>query len=252
MNLSISTRAFIVLVVLLGLGVVAKAAVGATPIQFGQVAVFVLVACLAARLKVKLPGLTGSMSVNLPFVLLAAAQMGLLETLIIGCISNLVQCVPAAKTKKKFNVVQAAFNVCTMALAIGATRFVYEWPAIATRITSHPVQLAVATAAFFLVNTVPIVIVLKLTESRNAFRTWLDMFQLSYPYYLGSAGVAGVALTLSVRAEWQLAIAILPLMAAVFYSYRCYFSTLTQALAETLRKPMQSQGMAAGSAKAGA
>lgn len=253
MKLSISAWAFITLTVVLGLSVLAYAAMNASAVQVGRLAVLVLIACLAARLKVKLPGLTGSMSVNLPFILLAVAQMGLLETLIIACLSNLTQNLPAGKPRKKFNLVQTAFNVCTMALAVAATRLIYGWPQLAARVTSLPVQLAIAAAAFFLVNTVAIAIIFKLTESRSFFRGWLDMFQLSYPYYLASAGVAAVALTLPVRAEWQLAIAILPLMAGVFYSYRRYFSSLTQAVADSLRRPMQSQGHAAAdSAKAGA
>ncbi|HLW51813.1 MAG TPA: hypothetical protein VKW06_03130 [Candidatus Angelobacter sp.] len=252
MKLSISARAFVTLVIVLGLCVLAYAAVNANVVQIGHVAVFVVIACVAARLKVKLPSVTGSMSVNLPFILLAVAEMSLAEALIVGCISNLTQCLPARG--KKFNAVQAAFNVCTMALAIGATRLFYSSPGIALRLTSHPLHLAMAAAMFFLVNTIAVAVVLTLTESNSLGRTWLEMCQLSFPYYLASAGVAGVALTLASRSDWQLAVAILPLMLAVFYSYRRYFSGLSQAVAEALRRPVQSQpAMAAGaSAKAGA
>jgi hypothetical protein len=251
MNLPASARMFVILVVLLGLGILAKAAAGASTIQTSRVAVFVLIACVAARLKVKLPGVTGSMSVNLPFILIAVAEMRLAEALIVGCLSNLTQCLPAAK--QKFNFVQAAFNVCTMALAIGATRLLYDWPLLATRIASHPVHLALAASAFLLANTIPVAIVITLVESRNLSRTWLNMFQLSFPYYLASAGVAGLALSLPERVDWQLAIAMLPLMLALFYSYRRYFSALSQTVADTLRRPVQSQGaMTAESAKAGA
>jgi hypothetical protein len=248
MNLSTSARAFITLVIVLGLCVLANAAVSSNAMQFGRVAVFLVIACLAARLKVKLPGLTGSMSVNLPFILMAVAQMGLLEALVIGCTSNLVQCLP--KASKKFNSVQAAFNVCTMALAIGATRLVYASPQIASGLASHPAHLLLAGAAFFIVNTIPVAIVLSLTESRNLFRTWLEMAQLSFPYYLASAALAGLTLTLPGRTDWQLAVAILPLMVAVFYSYRRYFSALPQALADALRKPVQSETILAAKARA--
>src|ERR1039458_10098054 len=46
------------------------------------------VAVAAARMKVKLPGLSGTMSVNLPFVLLAVAKLNLAEALLVGCASN--------------------------------------------------------------------------------------------------------------------------------------------------------------------
>lgn len=251
MNLSYSARAFIALVIALGVCVVGIAIQDGAKIHVPRLSLFLVIACAAARLKIKLPGLSGSMSVNLPFILLAVAEMGLLEALIVGCLSNLTQCLPGAK--KKFNVAQAAFNVCTMALAVGATRLIYDSPAIAARVAAHPLQLALAALAFFLVNTIPVAIVIRLTEPRNVVRTWLDMAQLSFPYYLASAGVAGLALTLQGRVDWQLAIAISPLMVAVFYSYRRYFSALTQIVSETLRRPTQSQSvMAAQNAKAGA
>jgi hypothetical protein len=250
-KLSNSARAFVTLVIVLGLCVLADAAINASAIQFGRVAAFVLIACLAARLRVKLSGMTGTMSVNLPFILIAIAEMRLAEALIIGCLSNLTQCLPSAG--KKFNVVQATFNFCTMALAIWATNLLYASPQIAARMASHSLHLAIAAAAFFLVNTLPVAMVLRLTETRNFFHTWIEMFQLSFPYYLASAGVAGVAVTVPARFDWQLAVAILPLMLAVFYSYRRYFSAMPQAVADALRRPVQSQAaVATESAKAGA
>jgi hypothetical protein len=65
------------------------------------------------------------------------------------------------------------------------------------------------------------------------------MFQLSYPYYLGSAGVAGVTLTISTQLGWQLPVLVLPLMLGVFYSYRRYFSLAATAQVEN-RRPVQS------------
>lgn len=253
MKLSTSAWAFVILVIVLGLCVLASAAPSASAIQFGRAAIFVVIACVAARLKVKLPGVTGSMSVNLPFILIAVAETRLAEALIVGCLSNLTQCLPARNSTKKFSFVQAAFNVCTMALAIGATRLLYDSARIAAWVVSHPVHLGIAAAAFLLVNTIPVAIVIALTESKNPGRTWLDMFQLSFPYYLASAAVAGLALTLPGRVDWQLAIAMLPLMLAVFYSYRRYFSALSQSVADALRRPVQPQSVLTGqSAKAGA
>jgi len=71
-----------------------KALAGADAIHPVRFIAFLLVACLAARLKVKLPGVTGSMSVNLPFILVAVEEMGQLEALLIACLSSLTQCLP--------------------------------------------------------------------------------------------------------------------------------------------------------------
>ena len=131
MKLSLAARTFITLVVVLGLCVLGDALVNPGAIHPAQLAAFLVVACLAARLKVKLPGLTGSMSVNLPFILIAAVapQTSMLEALAVACVSNLVQCLPRAN--QKFSPVRAAFNVSTMALAVEVTRMVFAWPALA-------------------------------------------------------------------------------------------------------------------------
>ncbi|HMF90681.1 MAG TPA: hypothetical protein VKL40_08570 [Candidatus Angelobacter sp.] len=230
MNLSLKARTFITLVVVLGLCVLGIAIAGASAISSFRFIAFLVVACLAARLKVKLPGMAGNMSVNLPFILVAVAEMSLLEALIVGCLSNLVHCLPS--DQRNFNLVRTSFNVCTMALAVAFTRLIDGSSLLASLVTSHPLRLAIATAGFFLVNTVTVAIVISLTENKNVFRSWLGIFQLSFPYFLASAGVAGVVLTLVVRVGWQVPILILPLMAGVYYSYRRYFSLPPKLTAE--------------------
>ena len=54
---------------------------------------YLLVAVLASRLKIQLPGIDGTMSVNFLFILLSILVLSLPETLIIGCTATLAQCV---------------------------------------------------------------------------------------------------------------------------------------------------------------
>src|SRR5260370_30358001 len=115
---------------------------GADAIHPVRFIAFLMVAGLAARLKVKLPGVTGSMSVNLPFIMVAAAEMSLVEALIVGCLSNLVQCLPGSK--QKFNWVQAMFNFSTMALAVGDTRLIYGLTQLFAYLSSYTISLALS------------------------------------------------------------------------------------------------------------
>jgi hypothetical protein len=245
MKLSLTARAFIALIVALGLAVLGDAIFQANAIDTPRFIAFLLAACLASRLKVKLPGVTGSMSVNLPFILVAVAELSLVEALIIGCLSNLVQYLP--RSKQQFNWLQAVFNFNSMALAVGATRWIYGSATLAAGVPSSSLRLAIAAAGFLMVNTVPVAIVMSLVEGKSTVRTWVGIFQLTFPYFLASTGVAAVALTLAQRLGWQVPVSILPLMLAVFYSYRRYFSPTTEVLADALRKPAQSeQSMNAG------
>jgi hypothetical protein len=241
MNVSLKARIFIALVVVLGLCVLGTTIASADAIHPVRFIAFLLVVCLAARLKVKLPGITGSMSVNLPFILVAVAEMGRLEALLIACLSSLTQCLP--RDRRKFNWLQTSFNVCAMALAVEATRLVYGASFVSDHVASRPLRLAIACAAYFLVNTITMAIVLSLTENKNVARAWLAMFQLSFPYFLASAGVAGVVLTLAARVGWQVPVLVLPLMAGVFYSYRRYFALPPKLSAEMSQGKMGAEGV---------
>jgi hypothetical protein len=250
MKLSFAARTFITLVVVLGLCVFGDALVNPGAIHSAQLATFLVVACVAARLKVKLPGLTGSMSVNLPFILMASVATGtsMLEALVVACLSNFVQCLPRAK--QNFNLLRAIFNVANMALAVEVTRLIFTWPAMAGWIAAPSLRLGVAAAAFFLVNTVPVAIVISLTEgqtapgsSRGVFATWLGLSQLTFPYFLASAGVAAAVLTAAVRVGWLAPALILPVMLVLYFSYRKIFSLASRFGSDVLRKGVQSQGI---------
>jgi len=180
------------------------------------------VACAAGRLKIKLPGLTGTMSVNLPFLLIAAAEMKAPEALAVGFMSTLVQCVP--RSGQRFNPVQAALNCSTIMLAIAAARLIYVSPAFAAVVPAPAVRLAIAGAGYFLANTAPVAIVIWLTERASILRTWREMVQLSFPYLVASAAVAGLSLTITQEIGWQVPLVVLAIMAGMFVSYRRIFA----------------------------
>jgi hypothetical protein len=218
---SFSARIFVALIVISGLLVLGDAVLNAKSVPTVRFVAFLLVASLAARLRIKLPGVTGTMSVNLPFILVAAATMNTAEALAVGFISTFFQCLAKGK---KFNVMQVAFNCSAITLAVAATRIIYASPSVASVITSPSLRLAVAAAGYALANTVPVAIVIALTEGVSVVRTWLEMLQLSFPYLVASAGIAGVTLTLTQGIGWQVPLAVLPIMVGIFQSYKRYFA----------------------------
>jgi hypothetical protein len=222
-NASLTSKAFLAAIVLSGLAVMANAVLHASSADYVRFVSFLLVTCLAGRLQVKLPGLTGRMSVNLPYILVAAANLSMAEAVAIACSSTMVQCLPRAG--RKFNPLQATFNVCNMALAVGATRLVFGEASIHSGISAHALVFSLATAAFFLINTVPVAIIIALTERKNAVNIWGNMFQLSFPYFVLSGAVAGLVVATSARIGWEAPLLILPVMLGVFHSYKRYFKS---------------------------
>ena len=227
-----SARMFVALIVLSGFLVLGDAALKARSVPSVRFVVFLAAACVAARLKIKLPGLTGTMSINLPFILVAAATMNSAEALAVGFISTFIQCLPKGK---KLNLVQAAFNCGTIILAVAATRFIFASPSVASAISSPSLRLAVAAAGYALVNIMPVAIVIGLTEGAGILRTWWELLQLSFPYLVASAGIAGVALTVGQEVGWQVPLAVLPIMVGIFLSYRRYFAATVDSEAANIR-----------------
>lgn len=221
-----SARVFVALIVISGLLVLGDAVLNAKQVPTAKFLAFLFVACVAARLRVKLPGVTGTMSVNLPFILVAIAEMNTAEALAIGFISTFFQCLAKGK---KFNGIQVAFNCSAIALAVAATRLVYAAPPVASAVSSPALRLALAAAGYAIANTVPVAIVIGLTEGVSILRTWLEMLQLSFPYLVASAGIAGLTLTLSHEGGWQVPLVVLPIMAGIFQSYRRYFAATSEA-----------------------
>jgi len=234
---------FVALIVISGLLLLGDAVANAKSMPTAKFLAFLLVACVAARLRVKLPGVTGTMSVNLPFILVAAAQMNAAEALTIGFISTFFQCLAKGK---KFNGVQVAFNCSAITLAVAATRLIYTAPSIASAVSSPALRLALAAAGYAMANTVPVAIVIGLTEGAGMLRTWWEMLQLSFPYLVASAGIAGLTLTLSQEVGWQVPLAVLPIMAGIFQSYRRYFATTSEAA--SMRVPSTSRATAGANA----
>ena len=180
------------------------------------------IAAAASRMKVKLPGLTGNMSVNLPFVLLAVAELNLVEALVVACASTAVQCWPKDETTPK--PVQMLFNISLMATAIALGWRVFHQGANGQPVwLSGAMLLPLAVLGFFLMQTVPVSIVIALTDGRLVWRVWTNIVQLTFPYYVLSAGMASMVIAVRQHVGWQVPLLLLPVMYGTYRSYQIYF-----------------------------
>ncbi len=177
-------------------------------------------AVVAARMKIKLPGLNGNMSVNLPFFLIAVAQLSLFEALLIALASTLTQCFPKDGGKPK--LLQMLFNLSTAAVAVGLGSLIFHDSPL-RGVWSSGLPLVMATATVFLAQTMPVATIISLTEGVKLLRIWSSIFQLSFPYYVLSVGITSIVTTASRQVGWQIPLSVLPVMYAIYRSYRVYF-----------------------------
>lgn len=174
---------------------------------------------MATRLKVKLPGANGTMSVNVPFLLFVAVRLSSSEAVLVAAVAGLVQSLPLPQ--RWTSLMQGAFNSAIITTAVGAAALAYSFAV--HRGLALALAVALAGAAFFVINTILMAVVLWLAEDRPLLQTWLGMARLSVPYYILSAGVAAAVCTATQFATYVEALALLPLMYSVYSSYRVYF-----------------------------
>jgi len=185
---------------------------------------YLVVALLASGLKVQLPGIDATMSVNFLFILIGILELSLPETLVIGCASGLVQCLWHTKTAPA--PVKVIFNVFSMmAPAIALSAFAYHWLAPVLH-NSVPLLLIGAACVYFLSNTIPVAVVISLTEGKPLRKTWAESYFWSFPYYLVGAAIAGLISALNRWVGWQTSLLVLPIMYWIYRSYRLYLGRL--------------------------
>lgn len=197
-------------------------------------------AAVTSRMKVKLPGINGNMSVNLPFLLTAIANLSAAEAVAITCVSTAVQCWPKKGTA--FKPEQMTFNLSTLALAscMASLAFHAQW--LQRMAWSSPVALALAVLTLLLGQTLPVSAIVALSEGKAVAPIWRNLFQLSFPYYVISAGMTSMVQTVSAHMGWQLALAVFPVMYGIHRSYHLYFGKMVQ----TLRVEVQVRAAGAG------
>ncbi len=110
--LSVPAKLFIALVVLAGLGTLIYGGIHQSSRNIAEFICYLGIAILASRLKVNLPGITGTLSVNFLFVLIGILELSFTETLILGAISMLAQCMYPYRAK----AMQVTFNVCASSI----------------------------------------------------------------------------------------------------------------------------------------
>src|SRR5271167_3764219 len=157
-------------------------------------------AAATSRMKVKLPGIDGNMSVNLPFLLMAVVNLSALEAVFIAAVSTVVQCWP--QPGSRFKPEQMLFNVSMMAFATSMANLVWNahW---LNNGSSQSLVLAATTAVFFLGQTVPVAGIIHLSQGSALVGVWRSIVQLSFPYYVVSAGVTSMLTLVSHQFGWQ-------------------------------------------------
>src|SRR6266576_2488325 len=221
---SIGARAFIAGLALAGLVVFAFAFAHwqtNDPLRF---VAYLIAALLASSLKVGLPGIEGTLSVNFIFTQLGILELSLPETLLIGLAGTLGQFYwrPARQLKP----VQLIFNVSQVTVSSAAAYAAYQL--MVTRVLHAPGPLALVVAAIthFAFNTTALSTIIGLTEDKSIRKVWGESHLWLLPYYMVGAAASGLVHFLNGHIGWQSSLLVLPPMYLMYRSYRLYLGKL--------------------------
>ena len=221
-SLSFPAKLFISLIIVAGTAVLLYGGIHQSSKNIAEFICYFGIALLASRLKVNLPGISGTLSVNFLFILIGVLELSFTETLILGAASMLAQCLYPERP----DAIKVTFNVCgsaiSTALAYVAYHHAWSWLVF----NSSPVLLGLSATVYFIANAGSIATVISLTERRPLKRILVDCYLWSFPYYLVGAGVAGSIAWLNKVSNWETSLLVLPAVYVIYRSYRLYLGKL--------------------------
>lgn len=191
------------------------------PLQFWCYFVFTL---LTSGLKVRLPTVFATLSVNFLSILMGIVLFSLPEAILLGVAGTIVQCLWRPRVRPK--AIQISFSACSIGLSVAAAHALFHGPLNGLLGDLNPLLLGLAACAYFVVNTVLIAGVIALTERKSIYRTWYQTYFWILPYHLAAASVAWLIVVLTRQNVWHAALVLLPLVYFVYRSYKMYLDRL--------------------------
>src|SRR5579862_2323046 len=141
---------------------------------------YFLVTLLTSGLKIRLPMVFATLSVNFLFILVGIVQFSLPEALVLGVAGTIVQCLWRPRSRPK--AVRIAFSTSSIAMAVMAAHTLFHGPLKPMLGELHPLLMGLAACAYFVVNTVLVAGVIALTERRSIYKTWYTTYFWILPY----------------------------------------------------------------------
>jgi len=221
-GLPVGAKAFIGLVIAAGMASLLQAAIHQSSKNIAEFICYLGIAILASRLRVTLPGITGTLSVNFLFILVGIAELSYAEALTLGAVCMLAQSLYPGRP----SAIQLTFNVCAGALSTALAYVVYHNPLANQLIVSHPLVLCLAASTYFIVNAGSIAVVISVSEGKPLRQILVGCYFWSFPYYLVGAGIAGAIGWFSREFNWETSLLFVPAIYLIYRSYRLYLGKL--------------------------
>ena len=132
-NVNLSAKAFIGFVILTGISVLLYGGAHLRSHNIAEFVCYLLIALLASQLRVTLPAMADTLSVNFLFVLVGILDLSFTETLMLGCAGVIVQYFYVAGNRP----IRIAFNICCSAVSTAMAYATYHQVFVARQASCH-------------------------------------------------------------------------------------------------------------------
>jgi diguanylate cyclase (GGDEF)-like protein/putative nucleotidyltransferase with HDIG domain len=188
--------------------------------------VYLLLALATSGMKVVFPGVQGAVSLSFVLIMLGLVELKAPETMFLAVAAMAAQTFWHAKDRVK--PVHLFFNTTCIALAVLVATSVYQRHWFTHVPEGGLLRLTLAGVSYFIVNNVPLAIVIALTEGQSIKTVIRSLCDWSFCYYLAGVSLAGIVHTANERLGWAFSLALMPPLYVVYRSIRLYFGKMEQ------------------------
>ena len=185
-----------------------------------KLALYLGTAIAASGLKITLPEVFGTLSLNYLFIVVGLLELQLGSVVCIGVCGVLAQTLIRPREKPvREQVLFSAFSVPAPILAAWG---VLKVPQIVALDPTRCLALGSASLVYFLVNTGIVAGMISLTTGRPAFLVWRENLIWTSPQYLAGGAIAGAIHLMNRIVPWQGLLLSGPPLYLVYRSYTLY------------------------------
>jgi hypothetical protein len=203
-------KAYIALTIASGAAVVIVAAGWWSSSTLLQFSIFMSLVVVSSTLKIRIPGIEGTMSPNFVFLVLGMAVLSFSEVMAITLAAALVQSLWAAKQPR---LIQVTFSAAALVLSAAAARQV-SCLLFGPDALNSPVALVILAGSLYLsLNTALISAVIGLADGKSVAQVGRVCLESVFPYFMSGVVFAGLVSGAFARPKvWNGAIALLPIV----------------------------------------
>lgn len=150
-----------------------------------------VVAVIVSGFKIRLPGVTTTLSTNYVVILAALLDLDAGAGVVVSLICTLAQCLLYANTKPRWY--QVVFSVVAVPLPVLGADLLIHSVTLRHLDGSGSVGLLAGVMTYFLINTITVAGVISLTSNKAVRQVWQESYLWTFPQYLvGGLIAAGI------------------------------------------------------------